>query len=450
MAQPAAAGVRPRGPDRDRRTMGAHFVTAQPDRGPQHARSLIVVSKRRPAADGTARGAMWSALIAISYFLMSHPREMFPNFTTSMWFLALLSLVVMAIDARMVSAPVLPWTVVLFLGICTMSVFWSVGPSDTVRALGLYGSIALLGALVVSNTDVAALLRGIVWGAFIVAGLTLSVLCMKLAGWQVPASATEVAGFHGNRNVVSYTLVLGLCAALCYAPRGRWGVLRWLVVLCAILGVLFLARSGTGWLAAAMLIATRAALALAHKFDLFHSLRARLMGFVAVAGTATASLASLGSVSELLGKTADLSGRGPLWDAILSIWRDAPFGGFGFGAIWSYSWFAAHPNEPKTLIDERTGAWLPHGHNMFLDLLPQVGLVGVLGSIIVILMAVRWLFVPLTEKQYLAARWAALGLLGVMLCGITEPMIATPVGWFVVVVTAATAQRLARSRDWLL
>lgn len=450
MAQPAAAGVRPRGPSQNRRALGPQFSTAHPDRGPRHARSLVVVSTRPPAADGTARGALWSALIAVSFFLLSHPREMFPNMTTSLTYLAIVCLVVVGVDARKVAWPVLPWTIVLFLGICATSLFWSVGPPDTVSALKLYGSIALLGAVVVSNTDVGALLRGIVWGAFIVAGLTLLVLWMKHAGWQVPAATTEVAGFHGNRNVVSYTLVLGLSAALCYTPRGRWGAVRWFVALATILGVLVLAGSGTGWMAAAMLIAARIGLAIAHRCDLFQSLRARLIGFAALAGAAIITLSSLGRVSELLGKTADLSGRGPLWDAILSIWPDAPFGGYGFGAIWSYSWFRAHPNGPKAQIDEKTGAWLAHGHNMFLDLLPQVGLVGVLALIIVIVMAVRWLFVPLTETQHHAARWAAFGMLGVLLCGVTEPMIAAPVGWFVVVVTAATAQRLARSRDWFL
>ena len=446
MAQAADAGTRTVGLARDPQALGRRPLTRQSTPGPQHARSMVPVSRRTPAADGTARGALWSGLVAVGFFLLSHPREMFANLTMSLWFLASLSIIVAVVDSRRVSWPVPPWTVVLFLSICSISVLWSVGPPDTVRAVAMYGSIALYASLVVSNTDTAALLRGIVWGALIVAGLTLTVAWVRHTGGQGPASTTEFAGFHGNRNVVSYTLVMGLCAALCYPPRDRRAALRRVGALVTLFGVLFLTGSGTGLISAAALLATSIALAIARRWDLFALLHVRITGFAVAGGLTLLALESLGKVSQLLGKTPDLSGRGPLWSAILTVWSDAPVGGYGFGAVWSYSWFMAHPNEPKELIDEKTGAWLAHGHNAIFDLLPQVGLIGVMALVIVVLVAARWLFVPLRREEYLAARWAALGLLGVMLCGLAEPMIAVPIGWFVIVAAAATAQRLASVR----
>lgn len=447
MAQPAAAGVRPRGPGQNRRALGPHFAMAHPDRGPQHARSLVFVSKRPPAADGTARGALWSILIAVGFFLLSHPRDMFPRLTTSVWWIMALSLLVVLIDVRRVRWPVPPWTVLLFLGVCSASVMWSISPSDTVRAVGLYGAIALFASLVAANTDTPALLRGIVWGALIVAGVALWAVWTDRTGSGGPIGVRPIVGVHGNRNVLSYTLLLGLCAVLSYRPQGRVRSFRWGAALLIVLGTLVLARSGTGLVSATVLIIVAVVLATARRFDLFASLRSRVIGLVAVVTTVVIGLLNVDAIFDLFGKKGDFSGRMPVWKAILEVWSESPVGGYGWGAIWQYSWFHAEPNVPKAVIDQKAGLWYAHGHNSVFDIVPQLGVIGVVSFVVIVVFAVRSVFVHVDQRERMTVRWITMGMLGFLVCGITEPMISIPAGWFMIVTIAAGAQRLAQSRN---
>ena len=57
------------------------------------------------------------------------------------------------------------------------------------------------------------------------------------------------------------------------------------------------------------------------------------------------------------------------------------------------------------------------------------------------------LFRSVDDVDYVTVRWIALGMIGILVYGVTEPMVAVPVGWFVLVTIAADAQRLARSRE---
>ena len=148
----------------------------------------------------------------------------------------------------------------------------------------------------------------------------------------------------------------------------------------------------------------------------------------------------------MLGKKGDFSGRMPVWRAITEVWADSPVGGYGWGALWPYSWFHPEVNYTKGLIDQKAGLWYSHGHNSVLDILPQIGLVGAASLVVVVVLAIRWVFVPVDEAEYATVRWIALGTLGFLVYGITEPMVAIPVSWFLLVVIAAGSQRLARGR----
>lgn len=79
---------------------------------------------------------------------------------------------------------------------------------------------------------------------------------------------------------------------------------------------------------------------------------------------------SLEELAEAVGRDGTLTGRTPLWQASLETVYDRPWLGYGFGAFWLglegpssdiWSAFVWHP---------------PHSHNGFLDLLLELGVVG--------------------------------------------------------------------------
>jgi len=404
------------------------------------------------AREGTWRGLMWSAVIALGFVVLSYPRDLLPDFEASLgWLAALVAAVAMA-DVKNLRAPWIPVPVLLFLVLCGTSVVWSVSPDDTVRALVLYGGIAVFGCLVVSSTEISVLLRGISWGAVAVAALTLWAVLMGYAGAGGPVGEAPVLGYHGNRNIVSYSLVLGLAAVLAGRPtlragdgRSVWTLVRWGAPIPVIVVVLVLTRSGTGMVAAAALVCAALLMAVARRTRVFATATSKVVGLVVAALAVLLASTITQSVFEALGRRTDFSGRVPLWRAVVDVWQEAPLLGYGWGAIWPYSWFAPESlTEVKQQIDVEAQTSLSHGHNIVFDLLPQLGLVGVVLLAVLIGGAVAWLFVPLGEREYVVARWTSLGSLALVVNGVSEPMLSIPIGWFVLVTVSASSSRLRR------
>lgn len=382
--------------------------------------------------------------------MLSHPREVLPDFSQSLMYLAIPVLLVVLVDVRTVRPPTVPWTVVAFLLLCAASLLWSVSPDDTARALALYSGIALFACLAVGNTETPVLLRGITWGAVVVAGATVWAASVGLEGAGGPIGEAPLRGLNGNRNIVSYTLVLGLAAALSNRPRSTGSVWRrvvgwsaWVVTPVVLVGVLFLTRSGTGLAAAVVLLAATAALAVARRTRIFATLLSKVVGATVAVLLLVLASAAVQEVFKVLGRSTDFSGRVPLWQAIVEVWSDAPVLGYGWGAIWPYSWFRPETHSAaKDQIDVGTGYWLSHGHNIIFDLLPQLGILGVALLVLMVGCAVGWLFVPLADGDYVVARWAGLGVLALLVNGVSEPMLSVPVGWFTLVAIAAGTSRL--------
>lgn len=395
---------------------------------------------------------LWAALAALSFFVVSHPRELLPDFSQSLLWLLCLSALVVIVDLRRVRPPALSWPVVAFLGLCAASTLWSVDPGATTDALLLYGGVALLACLIVGNTETGVLLSGIVWGALLVTGVTLGSALAGIEGAGGPVGEAPLLGMHGNRNIVSYTLVLGLAAALSLRPSGSARsravrqALRGLATV-VIVGGIYLASSGTGLVAAAALILVAGALSLSRWTRVFATVPAKIIGAAVLASLLVVLFSLSGAVFELLGKRSDFSGRVPLWRAIVRVWEGAPVGGYGWGAVWPYSWFSPDVvSAPKAAIDAGSRTALVHGHNIVFDLLPQLGLLGVLVVVVMIGCSVGWLFVRLDERDYVVARWAALGAAAILVNGVTEPMVSVPVGWFVLVTIVASSSSLRRRR----
>lgn len=141
----------------------------------RHARPALVVRdpRRAKAHLGSWRGALWSLLTAAGFFLLSYPRDLLPSFLTSISWLASGTVLVVLLDVKSVRWPVVPWPITAFLAIGAASALWSIEPADTARIFVVYATIALLAGLVVANSEVNVLLRGITWGTVIVASVTL-------------------------------------------------------------------------------------------------------------------------------------------------------------------------------------------------------------------------------------------------------------------------------------
>jgi O-antigen ligase len=85
---------------------------------------------------------------------------------------------------------------------------------------------------------------------------------------------------------------------------------------------------------------------------------------------------------------------------------------------------------------------LTHGHNSVIDLLAEVGIIGV--ALCALVFVVAWASASArltapgpTDEDRIAGRAAILGLVALLVLGVTEPLVTIPVGWFVLVISTA-------------
>jgi exopolysaccharide production protein ExoQ len=267
------------------------------------------------------------------------------------------------------------WPIFLMPAMAFASMLWSPDPEFTLRkSIALTGT-ALFGFLVatVLNTRDAVRLLGVVLSLTIL----LSVICVFLSphyGMHNAADQSELELVGNWRGVFSHRTALGHIASLTMALLIAYGSLVWssaiirygIVVLSAV--CIIKADSGGGFITAAIV---PSALLIT---QVLIRLNARSRGTVFVL-LLVAILPLMLSVPRLLptllfvlGKQPDLTGRIPLWDALLVLAQDHPLLGYGYAAGFVYE------VQPRVLA--QTGFGYAHCHNGYLEVLVAFGYLG--------------------------------------------------------------------------
>jgi O-antigen ligase len=112
----------------------------------------------------------------------------------------------------------------------------------------------------------------------------------------------------------------------------------------------------------------------------------------------------ISKLPRIIGRSSDLTGRAEVWRAVKMAIHDKPLTGYGYG-FWSM------PSVMKNNIWTSAGWEVPHAHNTWLDAWLQLGLIGVLLTGLVWLLAVwraAWLALVINAK-------GAIFLLGLLL-----------------------------------
>jgi O-antigen ligase len=213
-----------------------------------------------------------------------------------------------------------------------------------------------------------------------------------------------------------------------------------------VLGI-YLAESGTGYVATAVLVGIAAVLTGMDRWHPPSFTRSRRRRW-AMRSLAVVLFVGVIAGIDVAGRMLDrdltsVSGRVPLWHAIWTqtTGLDRWFGA-GWGVVWPHPWHPAAPNEAYDEIVLRAGAALAHGHNSVFDLIPELGLLGVALMATVYAqafahaLALRSPTKGALPPQLEASRSALLGIVGLIIFGLAEPMSTIPLGWFAITLLA--------------
>lgn len=325
----------------------------------------------------------------------------------------------------------------LLVGFAILSVFWSIDPGTTVRrgsalllttSFGWYlaarfGTLSLLRLLAASLTVI------------LVASLIVSIVRPDLG---VHASLHEGAwrGIFVQKNLLGRTAAL---AALLHAvlwradPRLR---LRSAGGFTLAVLLLIMSRSLTPLIALAAVLAL---LPFAGVVRWRFSRRAPVLaGGVFLAGVA-ALLVAMNFESAMLatGRDATLTGRTALWESIVETAGTRPALGAGYSAFWS-------TDNPEVAAVQDEAGWRAYGsHNGILDLVLELGALGLALFAVAVALAVRRSLRALRAGAGAASVWPVLVIAFVLLTSLAEGGLLRQNNliWVVFVAAAATSVR---------
>ena len=290
----------------------------------------------------------------------------------------------------------LPYPLLAFLAVTTVSILWSYYPSATAVGLAANWLTVLSGVAFAVSFDWSTLLRSlglalrILLGGSLVFELVVSLFVRQplLPFWypyesgKLPMSlywsrdllfeGGKIQGLPGNSALLGFLALLGLIVfgvQLASSRRRRALGAFWMLVAAVCV---YLTRSATITIAIVAVVVVVLAVA-AFRFASNGRTRAVLYGVLAVvvAALVVAGTAFRSQLLALMGKGDTLTGRTDIWASVTELAQQRPVFGWGWVSYWA-PWV-----EPFDDLAFEGGVHQYQAHNAWLDLWLQIGIVGV-------------------------------------------------------------------------
>jgi exopolysaccharide production protein ExoQ len=258
----------------------------------------------------------------------------------------------------------------VFALLAFVSISWSPDPIDALRRSVLFGLTLLFSVYLAEYYDPQEQMLLILFtGAIAVIASYLVVLLLPGFGYGYEG---EWKGIFGHKNDLGmYVIFLVSPAFFLRLKQSLVGVATaGLVGLAAVL--VLMSQSRTAWLLAFVFACYVCAYKLIARFRRRDAVLLSVT-VMSIAGLMISlAVTQFDSLMQLLGKTADLSGRLQIWKAVAFAISKHPVLGYGYGGFWEQS-----QGESMNVM-LAVGFPLGHAHNGYLNLWLQLGLVGLL------------------------------------------------------------------------
>jgi O-antigen ligase len=335
----------------------------------------------------------------------------------------------------------LPISLAIFVAWCAISYFWSYYPKASLVGVASQLSFAVLALAISATRDTIQLIRAVgdVLRIFLASSLALEIFAGVLIDGPI-----EFLGIRGN-------LVTGQGIQGIFSSRNAF----MLVALIALVTFIIewrtksVTREVAGWsifgaalcvLLAASPVGFVTAVVVAVIAGLLFVLRTMEPGVRRGTEIAAASVAGLGLivlwafrglVLDALSSSDVLQYRLSLWSEELRLATMKPLEGWGWAGLWP------RKTQPFTVMNSGSGDIHNSGLNIYLDAWLQVGIVGLVLLLILLVIAYARSWSLATSKKSEIYLWSPLVLSVLVISGLAESTALTEWGWFFVVLIVA-------------
>ena len=370
-------------------------------------------------------------------------------------FIGISSITMFLRNDPMITLRIVPWPLYALIAWMGISTIWSAYPGWTALATLSQILTSLFALFLVARFSWRHLLRvfsnviRFILGASLIFEFVAAVfvrgpiapIFKNYSGDKPPAPAfywtqghlfdgNRIQGIVGNSNLLAFAGMLGLVAfAVEYAIVGTR---RWISALSFVASAVCVDLAKSAGISFALVAGAVAALVSILLEGKEREIRHRYYRFAwgAAAVTAITVLLFRAQVFEFFGKSPDMTGRSGIWKIVLKMIGQHPWQGWG----WISNWVpGVKPFEGLVVIDR-----VPYyqAHNAYLDVWMQIGLVGLLLllALIVLTFVKAWrLAVRHTSALYL---WPVLSFVGLLVWSATESRMLIEIGWVLLVLFA--------------
>lgn len=279
------------------------------------------------------------------------------------------------------------WRIWLFLLWSFLSLLWSQNSFLTLQKFYLLLFATLYGWLLALRYPFSVALHLIGSAmAIVIASSALSIIIDS--EWAVMTDPYAAGAWRG---VMPYKNILGSIAAiacivfvfLAHYETRRSRVMWWILAVSSLILIIG-SRSATAFITfVCTVIAWLVMKGLAH-FSRDDRFRVAAISCCFVIPVGIFGIIYWPEIAALLGRSASLTGRVPLWQALIRIGQNQPLFGYGYGTFWSS---VERMNTIDVILLQLRFPWASHAHNGYLEVWLELGVIG----LIIILLPILFL-----------------------------------------------------------
>lgn len=253
-----------------------------------------------------------------------------------------------------------------------------------------------------------------------------------------------IQGIVGNRNPLAFiALMCALCVAVTWLDH-RMSNARAALWMGVSVATLALTRSATVMIAALACAAVIATALLIRRLEPSRRRAAVRVAIVIACVVIVTGLVMHDTVSSLLGRDPDMSGRSEIWERVLRLWELRPVTGWGWTMYWA-PWIPMF----RYLVVRADGAPTMSAHNAFLETAFQTGLIGLVVLVVLLVVLVRkTCSVALHNLDTdIMTLFPALAMTAMVIQAFTESRLLSEGNWMLVAAIATWLTVRTRSRE---
>jgi exopolysaccharide production protein ExoQ len=339
----------------------------------------------------------------------------------------------------------LPISLLVFIGWCTLSVFWSSYQWASVAGVAYQVAFAFLAVYIALVRDAIQIVRvvgdalrlllGVSLALEVLSGLLIDVPITFLGIQGNIAQGGPIQGIFGTRNQLSIVALIAVVTFLVeLRTRSVRPALAALSISMAGLAILFTHSPVIAAVSVFVGLATLALYLLRKLRPETRRIAQAVLALVVIAGVVLAYVYRT-RVIDLLNARADFQVRYRLW---IQIWELIPV-----NSLNGWGWVGAWPVDiyPFSAINVYSGTAHANGLNAYLDVYLQVGIVGLILFVVLLALAFGRSWLLGSNKRSVVYVWAPLVLVSLIATSVFESSMLVEGGWLLLVACSVKASQ---------